>query len=394
MFNKSTSFPLYCNLVNRVEQLLSSESYPTDLSLVLPSHLFFATPVELPRIQKNQLQQTLQLQQSRLFPGINTPLQAQVKPSPSIDNSTTEHTLDEHHVLWFSAETANKIYKQGYKTGHKIKLIFPFSLLYLNKDEPIALLEHGDFFSTIIIWSGSEIVLWSSVAQADLKNYDFNKEWVSLLQSTKESYTIKEIEEPHSPTPLSCSNCATVESYGFIPPDYQEKRKHQKKRWMVLTISTTALTIFILSLYPIINQISRQEQLNQTYKELKNSSLKVQKIRENHYIFNKQYAPLLEIPTVKIKELIYSLDSIIPDNTHLTRFHYKHGSIELEGQGPSPDKLLEQLESFPEFPSAALTKATQQASRTQQDNRFGLRFGLIKNKIKPYMEKFLPSTPH
>lgn len=226
---------------------------------------------------------------------------------------------------------------------------------------------------------------WFQTNIADLQQADFAAEWQQLLDAAGccnplqlENYSDWLIHESLDVSQVS----QVLAPYVVFPAAalaarFSLSRRRQKK----ILMAATVLIVAIAGL-PFVVQTIQSAILENSWATIKEQAAPARENQSFVREFEAQWGALTEFPRQDLINVLIALQTDIAPGV-LTALDVKAGYINIEGESPDPENLLEQLEKNPMFTEVDYARAT-------NNNRYSIDLRLTTVNFPAYLEWYFP----
>ncbi len=366
--------------------LLAAEADIKLVTLFLPFAQFIATPFSLPNIGQDNMIGVLQLQSSKLLPGVE---QDMVVVANVSENAKGDYC---DVALWLSARVIDSLFQSFDKAGLLLGCLLPRPLVFVNDlVEHLRIYDYGALNHLIVDWHDNAILGWNQVTSSDLESVPFREQW----QQVKGNTEFRECLELTVPDELEKRLPFTPDiarhSYCFHPTQAVNSytKTWRRKRKVIFTL-LACLGVFLISLPLLkvsVQDVYAQKKLQQL--QQRTSSLRKIKYRVNE--FEAEWAVFNEFPVQDVNKILQTFEEILPANTWLTSFDMKNGFVEIEGYTSEPAVIFEIIEKNSLFSQVAFSKATSRRGGKVDKEYFAIRCRLAGVDVESYLTKYFSS---
>jgi len=367
-------------LAAAARELLSPGTEPRALLLLLPSSSFIATAVTMPGVARENLRAALQLQAPILLPSHEGTLALAI-------NAAARDAEYQDIALWTDEGRLNALFDAFASQDLLLLAVLPRALAALNAPagESSLAVEDTDASSiTQLVYRKGVLCSWLQVERADLEEPEFRSQWqdaIAFAQSggaqVQRLSSAQDWVDQRTPTHWDPDYC-------FLPEGAQAIRRQREKgrRFKLAGLAASAAALLLAA--PFLWQTVRISTLESALAAQQSLSVAARADQGVVRDFEQRWGVLNEFPRQSVPETLLQLQRVLSPNA-LTSLELVEGALQIEGESPDPQFLLQQLERDAMFTGVDFARAT-------SNNRYYIEMRLSTVDFDAYRERYFPDV--
>ncbi|MDX1491384.1 MAG: hypothetical protein R3332_08860 [Pseudohongiellaceae bacterium] len=358
-------------LASAVAELLPQSEHPLSVRLLLPPQDFLTTEVHLPAISGEALRSAIALQSAVLIPSYEAEL------SFSIGSKLSES--DRRQVVWVNTAKIDHYYSEFKERGIFLADVAPRAAAQASNAQAQTLLDEDSTTITLVSSVNGLISSWQQIEKADLEEPHFKAQWEqALLQAGEQNIlTCRSAEDYHS---LLSSDYQ--HPYSFVPRAAKQVANEKVKGKRTIVAAAASIVLVLLAMSPFLFQTIQKSRLQS---QLAQARVQSAEARENQAIvrdFESEWGALTEFPVQDISVMLLALQQELSPSV-LSSLEVDEGVVEIEGESPDPQSILQRLEQNPAFAGVDFSRAT-------NNNRYYIEMRLSTVDFDSYRQWYFP----
>lgn len=368
------------SIANAAQEVLALQHSSPTVLLLLPSSEFIATQVNMPGMARESLRSALALQSAMLLPSYEQALTFTVNPSAKFDDSPDT-------VLWADEQKIDALFDAFAAHGLFLTAVMPRALAATNtadSSDAVLINDEDATHLTRLVYRDGVITHYLLLSKQDLADEEFQRQWQEqCLALQNEASSVKNMQSAQDYTDLPLQVKADLE-YCFLPNGAKEARRQAEKGKRLGYLAVAAVSVLLLSSAPFLWQSFQMMRLESNLQALQEDSQQAREDQANVREFELSWGVLNEFPRQNISQALLELQSVLSPSV-LTSLEIDEGSVEIEGESPDPQSLLQQLEENPLFTGVDFARAT-------NNNRYFIELSLSTVDYDAYRQWYFPNV--
>ena len=367
-------------LAAAARELLAHGTEPRRVLLLLPSSHFIATAVTMPGVARENLPSALQLQAPILLPSYEGTLTLAI-------NAAARDSEYQDIALWTDEGRLNALFDAFAAQDLLLAAVLPRALAALTAPlgQETLVVEDTDASSiTHLVYRKGVLCSWLQVERADLQDPELLAQWkeaTGLAQAgglrVQTLANAQDWVEQRSPAHWDAFYC-------FLPEGAQAVRRQLEKghRFKLAGVAAAAAGVLLAS--PFLWQAVHIRTLESTLASQQTLSADARANQAVVRDFEHRWGVLNEFPRQDVAQTLLQLQNVLSPSV-LSSLELVEGALQIEGESPDPQSLLQQLERDPMFTGVDFARAT-------SNNRYYIEMRLSTVDFDGYRERYFPEV--
>lgn len=368
------------SIASAAKELLDQHNSRPTVLLLLPSSEFIATQVNMPGVARENLRSALALQSAVQLPSYEQDLIFTVNPSAKSDASADI-------VLWTDEQKIDSLFEAFASHELFLTAVMPRALAATNTEDrtgAILISDEDATHLTRLVYRDGVLTHYLLLSKQDLADEEFERQWQEqCLALENEADSVKNMAGAQDYTDLSSQVKPDLE-YCFLPNGAKEARRQAEKGKRLSYLAAAAVLVLLLSSSPFLWQSFQLMRLESNLQALQVESQQAREDQEVVREFELSWGVLNEFPLQNISQTLLELQTVLNPSV-LTSIEIDEGSMEIEGESPDPQSLLQQLEENPLFTGVDFARAT-------NNNRYFIELSLSTVDFDAYRQWYFPDV--
>ncbi len=368
------------SIASAAKELLEQHNSRPTVLLLLPSSEFIATQVNMPGVARENLRSALALQSAVQLPSYEQDLIFTVNPSAKSDASADI-------VLWTDEQKIDSLFEAFASHELFLTAVMPRALAATNTEDrtgAILISDEDATHLTRLVYRDGVLTHYLLLSKQDLADEEFERQWQEqCLALENEAGSVKNMAGAQDYTDLSLQVKPDLE-YCFLPNGAKEARRQAEKGKRLSYLAAAAVLVLLLSSSPFLWQSFQLMRLESNLQALQVESQQAREDQEVVREFELSWGVLNEFPLQNISQTLLELQTVLNPSV-LTSIEIDEGSMEIEGESPDPQSLLQQLEENPLFTGVDFARAT-------NNNRYFIELSLSTVDFDAYRQWYFPDV--
>ncbi len=368
------------SIASAAKELLEQHNSRPTVLLLLPSSEFIATQVNMPGVARENLRSALALQSAVQLPSYEQDLTFTVNPSAKSDASADI-------VLWTDEQKIDSLFEAFASHELFLTAVMPRALAATNTEDStgaILISDEDATHLTRLVYRDGVLTHYLLLSKQDLADEEFERQWQEqCLALENEADSVKNMASAQDYTDLSLQVKPDLE-YCFLPNGAKEARRQAEKGKRLSYLAAAAVLVLLLSSSPFLWQSFQLMRLESNLQALQVESQQAREDQEVVREFELSWGVLNEFPLQNISQTLLELQTVLNPSV-LTSIEIDEGSMEIEGESPDPQSLLQQLEENPLFTGVDFARAT-------NNNRYFIELSLSTVDFDAYRQWYFPDV--
>lgn len=368
------------SIASAANELLEQHNSRPTVLLLLPSSEFIATQVNMPGVARENLRSALALQSAVQLPSYEQDLIFTVNPSPKSDASADI-------VLWTDEQKIDSLFEAFASHELFLTAVMPRALAATNTEDrtgAILISDEDATHLTRLVYRDGVLTHYLLLSKQDLADEEFERQWQEqCIALENEADSVKNMASAQDYTDLSLQVKPDLE-YCFLPNGAKEARRQAEKGKRLSYLAAAAVLVLLLSSSPFLWQSFQLMRLESNLQALQVESQQAREDQEVVREFELSWGVLNEFPLQNISQTLLELQTVLNPSV-LTSIEIDEGSMEIEGESPDPQSLLQQLEENPLFTGVDFARAT-------NNNRYFIELSLSTVDFDAYRQWYFPDV--
>lgn len=368
------------SIASAAKELLEQHNSRPTVLLLLPSIEFIATQVNMPGVARENLRSALALQSAVQLPSYEQDLTFTVNPSAKSEASADI-------VLWTDEQKIDSLFEAFASHQLFLTAVMPRALAATNTEDStgaILISDEDATHLTQLVYRDGVLTHYLLLSKQDLADEEFERQWQEqCLALENEADSVKNMASAQDYTDLSVQVKPDLE-YCFLPNGAKEARRQAEKGKRLSYLAAAAVLVLLLSSSPFLWQSFQLMRLESNLQALQVESQQAREDQEVVREFELSWGVLNEFPLQNISQTLLELQTVLNPSV-LTSIEIDEGSMEIEGESPDPQSLLQQLEENPLFTGVDFARAT-------NNNRYFIELSLSTVDFDAYRQWYFPDV--
>lgn len=368
------------SIARAAKELLEQHNSRPTVLLLLPSNEFIATQVNMPGVARENLRSALALQSAVQLPSYEQTLTFTVNPVAKSDGSADI-------VLWTDEQKIDSLFDAFATHELFLTAVMPRALAATNTEDSTGAILINDEDSahlTRLVYRDGVLTHYLLLSKQDLADEEFDRQWQEqCLALENEVGNVKHMLSAQDYTDLSLQVKPDLE-YCFLPNGAREARRQAEKGKRLSYLAVAAVLVLLLSSSPFLWQSFQLMRLESNLQALQVESQQAREDQEVVREFELSWGVLNEFPLQNISQTLLELQTVLNPSV-LTSIEIDEGGVEIEGESPDPQSLLQQLEENPLFTGVDFARAT-------NNNRYFIELSLSTVDFDAYRQWYFPDV--
>ncbi len=359
--------------------LLSQVTNERAVLLLLPSTSFFATKVNLPGVARESFMSALRLQSAMVLPSYEEPL--------VFAANTAQKLSDTDVVVWTNEAKLDALFDAFASNNLFLTAVMPRALAagsQSDRQDNVEIEDEDATTLTSLRYQNGLLINWQQVEKSDLEQDAFAQQWNEAKQDwlTEGSrhMTMRSAQD-YLELPVAVSSDP---DYSFLPGGAQAAIRQMEKGKRLLIAAAAAGIVLFLSALPFLFQSIQARGLIATLEDQRELAADARTDQAMVRDFEQQWGVLNEFPRQQIPDTLLELQTALNPSV-LTSLEIEEGAIQIEGESPDPQSLLETLEQDPMFTGVDFARAT-------NNNRYYIDLRLSTVDFDGYWQRYFPDA--
>ena len=368
------------SIASAAKELLEQHNSRPTVLLLLPSIEFIATQDNMPGVARENLRSALALQSAVQLPSYEQDLTFTVNPSAKSEASADI-------VLWTDEQKIDSLFEAFASHELFLTAVMPRALAATNTEDStgaILISDEDATHLTQLVYRDGVLTHYLLLSKQDLADEEFERQWQEqCLALENEADSVKNMASAQDYTDLSVQVKPDLE-YCFLPNGAKEARRQAEKGKRLSYLAAAAVLVLLLSSSPFLWQSFQLMHLESNLQALQVESQQAREDQEVVREFELSWGVLNEFPLQNISQILLELQTVLNPSV-LTSIEIDEGSMEIEGESPDPQSLLQQLEENPLFTGVDFARAT-------NNNRYFIELSLSTVDFDAYRQWYFPDV--
>lgn len=367
-------------LAAAARELLAPGPEPRAVLLLLPSSSFIATAVTMPGVARENLRSALQLQAPILLPSHEGALALAI-------NAQARDPGYQDIALWTDENWLNGLFAAFSAQNLLLAAVLPRALAARPAEagQNTLAVEDCDARScTHLVYRNGALCSWLQVERKDLDDPEFQSQWQEATASAQGGVTelrkflrAQDWMEQGQPAHWDADYC-------FLPAGAQQVRRQREKGRRLKLAGLAAAAASVLLASPFLWQAVRISTLESALAAQQSLSAEPRADQAVVRDFEERWGVLNEFPRQNVPQTLLQLQSVLSPSV-LTSLELAEGALQIEGDSPDPQGLLQQLEQDPMFTGVDFARAT-------SNDRYYIEMRLSTVDFDEYRERHFPDV--
>lgn len=366
-------------LAAAARELLASGTQPRAVLLLLPSSFFIATAVSMPGVARDNLRSALQLQATILLPSHEGSLALAIHPQ--------ERDADVPDIaLWTDLGRLNALFEAFAAQDLLLSAVLPRALaVRAAAGQDTLAVEDADAGSiTHLVYRKGALCSWLQVMRADLADPEFQTQWQEAVSDAQAGVTPLKTLSSAQDWVDQRSLTEWDPFYCFLPDGAQRVRRQREKGRRLKLAAVAALAAILLLASPFLWQAVRISTLEAALAAQQTLSAQPRADQAIVRDFETRWGVLNEFPRQDVAQTLLQLQGVLSPSV-LSSLELVEGELQIEGESPDPQSLLQQLERNALFTGVDFARAT-------SNNRYYIEMRLSTVDFDEYRARYFPDN--
>jgi len=367
-------------LAEAARALLPVGPEPRAVLVLLPSSSFIATAVTMPGVARENLHSALQLQAPILLPSHEGTLALAI-------NAAAREPEYQDIALWTDEGHLNALFDAFASQDLLLLAALPRALAALTApagDNTLAVEDTDAGSITHLVYRKGVLCSWLQVERTDLEDPEFRSQWqdaIAFAQSpnAQEQRLSSAQDWVDQRTPVHWDP-----DYCFVPDGAQAIRRQRENGRRLTLAGVAASVVALLLASPFLWQAVHISTLQSALAAQQSLSVAARADQAVVRDFEERWGVLNEFPRQSVPDTLLQLQSVLSPNV-LTSLELAEGALQIEGESPDPQFLLQQLERNAMFTGVDFARAT-------SNNRYYIEMRLSTVDFDAYRERYFPDV--
>lgn len=366
-------------LAETARELLNHMTNDRAVLLLLPSTRFLATQVNLPGVARENLTAALRLQSAMMLPSYDEPLAFVVNWSQKV--------ADTDVVIWTNEAKLDNLFEAFAAKDLFLTAVMPRILaagVQADRQGNVEIEDEDATTLTRLLYQGGLLVQWQQTEKSDLEQEAFRQQWDGDEQE-------RQVEEPNRMLMRSAQDYLELPvavsgdpDYSFLPGGAQAATRQMEKGKRLMMAGAVVAVVLFLSALPFLFQSIQARNLLSTLEDQRTLAADARADQAMVRDFEQRWGVLNEFPRQQIPDTLLELQSALNPSV-LTSLEIDEGSVQIEGESPDPQSLLEVLEQNQMFTGVDFARAT-------NNNRYYIDLRLSTVDFDGYWQRYFPDA--
>jgi hypothetical protein len=359
-------------------ELLPPGSMARSVLVLVPAARVIATTVKLPGVARENLHAALQLQASVLLPAYDGSLALAINPV------ARDAELPDI-ALWADDAWLNSLFEAFALHGLLLAAVLPRPLAALEAplaQDTLAVEDADSDTLTQLVYRKGVLHSWLQVARADLADPELHAQWQEACALAQGGGA--RLLRLHSATDWTTRGMPQQwdSLYCFIPAGAKQVYRLQRKARGLTQASIAAALAALLLVSPFLWQALQVARLEATLAERQTLSVEARADQAIVRDFEQRWSVLNDFPRQDVAQVLLQLQSVLSPSV-LTSLELVEGELQIEGESPDPQSLLQGLEQNAMFTGVDFARAT-------SNNRYYIEMRLSTVDFADYHARYFP----
>lgn len=367
-------------IAQAASELLGAAANKSNVLLLLPPQEFIATQVSMPGVSRESLRSALHLQSAVVLPSYEQELVFCVHTKPAASRTSDL-------VLWSDAGKIDALFCAFAERALFLAGVMPRTLAATALAEPGAAVFLHDADSTgmhALLYQDGVASDYLQSNHADLEAEEFQRQWQDAIEAAEaEASVVLELRSAQDYYDLGIVASSAWE-YCFVPDGAQQALKHAEKGKRIVYAGVAAVVLVLLASAPLLLQSLQIMRLQAQLTSLESESAQARADQAVVREFEQSWGVLNEFPQQNISQVLLQLQSVLSPGV-LTSIEIDEGNVEIEGESPDPQRILQLLEQDPLFTGVDFARAT-------NNERYYIELRLSTVDYEAYRQWYFPDV--
>lgn len=368
------------SLAATARELLAPGTEPRAVLLLLPSSHFIATAVTMPGVARENLHSALQLQAPILLPSYEGTLALAI-------NAAARDPEYQDIALWTDEGALNALFDAFAAQDLLLAAVLPRALAARNGPlgPDTLVVEDMDASSiTQLVYRKGVLCSWLQVERADLQDPELQAQWQETSVFAQAGATRVQRLAAASDWVEQSTPAHWDAFYCFLPAGAQAVRRQLEKGRRLKLVAVAAAAAVLLLASPFLWQAVHIRTLESSLAAQQTLSADARANQAVVRDFEQRWGVLNEFPRQDVAQTLLQLQNVLSPNV-LSSLELVEGELQIEGESPDPQSLLQQLEQDPMFTGVDFARAT-------SNNRYYIEMRLSTVDFDGYRERYFPDV--